>query len=82
MMKVKPLEWIEDWGGNHEDIPEWRAKTPWGSITVSIAGHRDDDGKRYDRHATVPNGLRISLLAAAQADHDARVLSAIEDTSS
>lgn len=76
-VKVKRLEWRQDWGGSCDDIPEWRASTPWGSIVASVAGYRDDDGKPYQRHADVPNGLRISLLAEAEDRYKAKVLSAL-----
>jgi hypothetical protein len=76
-VKVKSLEWREDWGGSLEVIPEWRAKTPWGMITVSVAGHRDDGGNRYERHSDVPEDLKTQLIGRAQADFERRIMSAL-----
>jgi len=74
---VKPLEWAEDWGGSNDDIPGWRALTPWGRISISVAGHRGPDGKRYDRHADAPAELVQSLQREAEYYYQAKVLSAL-----
>ncbi len=74
---VKALEWREDWGGSDDDIVKWVADTPWGRVFASVAGYRNDEGKSYERHADVPDDLRDRLQAAAQADYEARIRSAL-----
>ena len=63
-VRVQALEWKEDWGGSFDDIPEWRADTPWGRLTASMAGHRTPGGVRYERHHEVPADLKAALNTA------------------
>lgn len=74
---VKPLEWREGWGGSEDDLVEWVADTPWSRIFASVAGYRDLNGKAYERHADVPDELRLRLQAEAQAHYERRILSAL-----
>ncbi|MDX0007779.1 hypothetical protein GOB40_13660 [Sinorhizobium meliloti] len=76
---IKPLEWKEDWGGSLDDIPEWRAKTPWGSITVSVAGYRDTSGNSYERHSDVPEELKATLISEREADFASSIRSCLLD---
>lgn len=76
---IKPLEWREDWGGTLDNIPEWRANTPIGTLTVSIAGHRDESGRRYERHSDVPNDLKSRLIASAFEHYASRIRSRLLD---
>ncbi|MBX5010881.1 hypothetical protein HJB67_13040 [Rhizobium lentis] len=74
---VKPLEWREDWGGSLDDIPGWRAFTPFGHVSVSIAGHRDPQGRRYLKHADIPADLIHQLQWTAEVAYRGRILSAL-----
>lgn len=71
-VKVKPLEWVEHWGGSNDDLPSWRGKNPLG-LHVSV----DFIGKyNLDRHSDAPQDELETAKAAAQADYEARILSA------
>ncbi|MDW9880500.1 hypothetical protein GOA90_25270 [Sinorhizobium meliloti] len=76
---IKALEWREDWGGTLDNIPEWRANTPIGTLTVSIAGHRDENGRRYERHSDVPTDLKSRLIASATDHYASRIRSCLLD---
>lgn len=78
-VEVKKLEWKPDWGGTFDDIPEWRADTPWGSLTASLSGHRTPSGARYECHHEVPTDLKEKLIADATAFYEAKVRSALVD---
>lgn len=72
-VKVKPLEWVEHWGGADDDLPSWRGKNPLG-LHVSV----DFIGKyKLDRHSDAPQDELEAAKAAAQADYSARILSAL-----
>lgn len=75
--KVKQLEWIEDWGGSLDDIPEWRAKTPFGAVCASVAGYRDQHGNSYEKHGDVPADLKAKLISEREAAYQTRILSAL-----
>lgn len=74
---VKALEWVEDWGGHEDDIPEWRTKTPFGNLCASVAGYRDEAGNRYDTHKAVPDSLKAKLILESTAHYERRILSAL-----
>lgn len=74
---IKALEWIESWGGYNDDIPGWQAQTPFGRISVSLAGHRSADGSRYDAHKEVPESLLADLIAKSTAHYEKQVRSAL-----
>lgn len=76
-LAVKSLEWREDWGGSLDDIPGWRAATPFGPVSASIAGHRDPQGRRYLKHADIPADLINQLQWTAEVAYRGRILSAL-----
>ncbi|MGN6776939.1 hypothetical protein [Rhizobium sp.] len=76
-VRVKALEWVKDWGGSEDDIPEWRAKTPFGTLCASVAGCRDGSGNRFERHADVPDALKTELIAKSEAHYHAQLRSAL-----
>jgi len=78
-VEVKGLTWVEDWGGSLDDIPEWRARTPWGSLSASVAGCRDASGNRYECHCDVPTDLKERLITEATAHYEAKIRSALVD---
>ncbi|RWP31772.1 hypothetical protein [Mesorhizobium sp.] len=74
---VKGLEWEEDWSGSNEDIPSWRGKNPLGlHVGVCFAG-RLFNGAQIERHDDAPVDVLESAKAAAQADYEARIRSAL-----
>jgi len=75
-VEVKPLEWVEHWGGADDDLPSWRGKNPLG-LHVSV----DFIGKyKLERHSDAPQDELAAAKSAAQADYTARIMSALATT--
>ena len=70
--KVKALEWQKDWRGDLDDIPVWRAETPWGRLSFSVHG--------YASHDAAPIERTEAAKAEVQADYEKRVLSCLDYT--
>lgn len=74
---VKGLEWEDDWSGSNEDIPSWRGKNPLGlHVSVCFAG-RLFNGAQIERHDDAPVDVLEAAKAAAQAEYEAHIRSAI-----
>ncbi|WP_287181213.1 hypothetical protein [Mesorhizobium sp.] len=74
---VKGMDWEKDWSGSNDDIPSWRGKNPLGlHVSVCFAG-RLFNGRQIERHDDAPIDVLEAAKAAAQADYEARIRSAL-----
>ena len=72
--RVKPLEWREHWSGEYDNIPTWRGDNPLGlHVGISFAGKY-----KLINHSDAPAEELAERKAAAQANYEARILSALE----
>ena len=72
-VKVKPLVWIEGWGGSFEDIPMWEGRSSTGmSFGFSAAG------RGYTTHAEAPAEWVASGKSRLDGIYEARIRAALE----
>ncbi|ESZ63758.1 hypothetical protein NL532_32055 [Mesorhizobium sp. C120A] len=77
-VKIKDLEWVEDWTGGNDDIPSWRGNNPLGlHVYICFAG-RLFNGRQIKRHDEVPSDVLADAKAAAQSDYETRIRSALQ----